>query len=376
VESKIEAIVVGCSASGAIAARDLAAGGVKTVVLEEHASQGKQGKCSGLVSKRGLKLLGVDSQALERCTVNEVRGALLHAKNGATLRVERRSSVACVLDRQLFDEALAAQAAGEGAKILLKHRVTAVKEGGDGVRVWCGAKRFESKFVLGADGAASPTAASPSLGFPKIPRFVLGYETEFDGARVDDPDFVQLFFDSRAFPGFFAWLIPSGKKSVRAGFATGGMSSFAYSKNAFHRLPAIEALARSPWAKRVREYTHVIPVAPRPKTQSGGGRGRVLLAGDAAGQVKATTGGGIVFGGLCAREAALCVKNALDSNELPDYERSWRKKYGATLALHSALRKALNAFGNRRFDFALRAARFAGAQRLFSEFGDMDFVLK
>jgi geranylgeranyl reductase family protein len=375
VNKQLDLIVIGCSATGALAARDAARLGLRAACLEEHARPGKGGACSGLVSRRGLTLLDADA-ALERdgVVLNEVRGAVLHVKNGASLTVARRASVACVLDRQKFDEALAKQASAAGAEIKLRHRVTAVQQTLRGVTVRCGAKRFESEFVIGADGATSLTAAA--LGFPKIPRFVLGYEAEFEGAKTDaeNEEFVELFFDSRAFPGFFAWLIPAGRKKVRAGFATRDFASFAYSKNAFFRLPPVEALVKNPRAKRAREYAHVIPVSVRSRTQSRDGR--VLLVGDAAGQVKATTGGGIVFGGLCARQAASSIKKALDSNSLPDYERSWRKKYGATLKLHSFTRRALNSLGDAGLNAFVGVGKHAGLEWFLREFGDMDFVFK
>ncbi len=367
----LDCIVVGCSAAGAVAARESAALGLRTLVLEEHSRPGKLGACSGLVSKRGLKLLDAAGGEFDGAVLNEVRGARLHAKNGAQLVVERRAPVACVLDRQRFDEALARQAKSAGAKILFKRRATAVKQNGEGVTVRCGKQRFDARFVIACDGAASRTAAS--LGFPKIPRFVLGYEAEFDGARVADADFVDLFFDARAFPSFFAWIIPAGARSVRVGFATADSKNFAYSKNSLYRLPSVQDAVKTPGAKRVREYAHVIPLRPRPRTQLG----RVLLAGDAAGQVKASTGGGIVFGGLCASQAALSVKAALDSNDsnsLPDYERSWRKKYGGTLALHKALRWKLDLFGDAGLNVLARFGKSAGLEWFLREFGDMDFV--
>ncbi len=364
-----ELIVIGCSAAGALAARDASRLGVRTLVLEEHSRSGKQGKCSGLVSRRGLRFLDAD---FEKTVLNEVRGARFHSKNNWVFSVERRSPVACVLDRQRFDEALARQAKAVGAEILLKRRVTAVTQNADGVAVHCGAKRFQASYLVAADGATSFTASA--LGFPKIPRFVLGYEAEFEGAKLETTDFVELFFDARVFPGFFAWLIPAGGRRVRAGFGTCDSKNFAYSKNAFHRLPAVEAVTRSRRAKRVREYAHVIPASVRPKTQSDGGR--VLLAGDSAGQTKATTGGGIVFGGLCAREAASSIKKSLDFGAPPDYERAWRRRYGGVLASHSLLRRSLDFLGDEGTSALIGLGRRAGLDWFLREFGDMDFVFK
>ncbi|MFH0973601.1 MAG: FAD-dependent monooxygenase, partial [Candidatus Micrarchaeota archaeon] len=160
---EFDLIVAGCSAAGAFAARDASRLGLKTLVLEEHARSGKQGKCSGLVSVSGLKLLGVAGTEFDSSVVNEVRGAVLHAKKdektgwkkSVEFVVERRNAVARVLDRQAFDEVLARQARTAGAKILLNHRVTTLKQNGEGVVVRCGSggSKIAAKFLIGADGA-------------------------------------------------------------------------------------------------------------------------------------------------------------------------------------------------------------------------------
>jgi flavin-dependent dehydrogenase len=78
-----------------------------------------------------------------------------------------------------------------------------------------------------------------------------------------------------------------------------------------------------------------IPVETRAKTAktvgSGMHRKNILLVGDAAGQVKSTTGGGVIFGGNCAALAGKYVTK-------PErYEEEWRAKYGADLTIHKFL---------------------------------------
>ena len=69
----------------------------------------------------------------------------------------------------------------------------------------------------------------------------------------------------------------------------------------------------------------------RPRTGRRIGKWNVLLAGDAAGQVKSTTGGGVVFGGNCA---ALAGRHATSPER---YELEWRLRYGLDLGLHKAV---------------------------------------
>jgi flavin-dependent dehydrogenase len=64
---------------------------------------------------------------------------------------------------------------------------------------------------------------------------------------------------------------------------------------------------------------------------------RLLVIGDAAGQVKPTTGGGIWFGYLGARIAAGVLGEALGSDnltagELSRYQKQWKAKMGKELS--------------------------------------------
>jgi flavin-dependent dehydrogenase len=64
---------------------------------------------------------------------------------------------------------------------------------------------------------------------------------------------------------------------------------------------------------------------------------RVLVIGDAAGQVKPTTGGGIYFGHLGARIAAKVLDEALSSDnltagQLSRYQKQWKATMGKELS--------------------------------------------
>jgi len=64
---------------------------------------------------------------------------------------------------------------------------------------------------------------------------------------------------------------------------------------------------------------------------------RLLVIGDAAGQVKPTTGGGICFGHIGARIAAGVLREALGSDnltagQLSRYQKQWKAKMGKELS--------------------------------------------
>ena len=102
-----------------------------------------------------------------------------------------------------------------------------------------------------------------------------------------------------------------------------------------------------------------IPQGMRKKTASDEG----LVVGDAAGQVKASSGGGVVFGGLSASLAYLAPK---------EYEVRWRKQFGADLRNHFFIRRYLNGLSDNAFDNLLRKGKEQGIERTISNFGEME----
>ena len=92
----------------------------------------------------------------------------------------------------------------------------------------------------------------------------------------------------------------------------------------------------------------------------------VLLAGDSAGQVKATTGGGVFFGAQCG---LLAGKNF---SEPEKYETEWRSKFGLDLALHHHFRTMLDLGGGEPSPLFLSMAKAVFFEDLLSERGKMD----
>ncbi|MBI5636033.1 geranylgeranyl reductase family protein [Candidatus Micrarchaeota archaeon] len=362
-KNDFDAIVVGASVVGSNAAYHLAKSGLDALVVEEHSMPGKFGKCSGLVSKKGLEQIGVDYSAAK---VNEVRGATFFCRSQ---EFSVRSSVvkAIVLNRQVYDEACALRAKDAGAKFSYSHPATSFSQG-DCVKMRVGESVLSAKALIGADGASSSVANA--FDFPKISknRVVLAYEAEFVDANPIDLSMVQLFFD-QSFAGFFGWSIPCGDSAVRIGFGTTDYQGLEAGKKKLFSIPLVGAQLEN--ASKCREFSHLIPLSYRKRTQ----KRNVMLCGDSAGQVKATTGGGIVFGSLCAIVAAEETAAFLREGKPIGYEGAWRRKFGRTLFAHKLLRGFCNSLGENSLSALMGVCRVFGAQKFFSSFGDMDFIL-
>ncbi len=337
-----EILIAGGSVTGGIAARESAKAGFKTTIIEEHGFVGKQGKCTGLVSTAGLKRIEVD---YDKIVMNEIYGAVIHSKH-FSFRVEKRTPIAVVLDRRKLDEEVIREGVESGAELKLKTRLEGIKK--NRVETNKGGLNFD--YLIGADGFSSTTASI--LNLPEIKRKVLCYEAEFEGKNEEK--LVDVYLDSEQFPGFFGWVVPAGVET-KTGFGTSEIKKISEIRKKFLQKSEIRK-----FKKLKRDFHAFIPIEERSVIQ----KSNVLLVGNAAGQVKSTTGGGVVFGGLGAMTAV---------KKLDDYEREWRKQ--KILEKHLLIRRIVDKLDNNLLDLAVFSAGL-GFNKILEIFGDMDFIFK
>jgi flavin-dependent dehydrogenase len=210
-----------------------------------------------------------------------------------------------VCDRTALDQTLASNAEHEGARMNYCERVNG---------------HYHSDSIIGADGPLSHVAFSH--GFPKIRKYAATLQAKIH-YPCGDAHAVQMFLSNDRFPGFFAWVIPHDEYMAEFGV---GVESPQRVQDAWRELLKLKGVSSAPRPKGA-----MIPLEVRSKTALCAGRRTVLLAGDAAGQVKSTTGGGVIFGGNCAALAGKYHSQPLR------YELEWRARYGADLAFHQLL---------------------------------------
>jgi len=299
-------VVVGAGPAGSRFARRAAERGHDVLVLE----QGEIGRplaCSGHVSLDVWEY--VPDGAREDLFQNAIRGARFHlgGPGSDAHRFHREEPISNAVDRVGLDRTLAAAAADAGADVRDGHTVTDVTPRRDGVVVTAsgpdGVETHEARLVAGADGPRSRVRAD--LGIPDPDEFlhgVLGFDPDPDhGAFVD----VHL-----TMPQFFAWRIPRGDAGVEYGLAVRPGDDAPTRFDAFLDEYGVEI---------ERRCSGAIPIGP-PKRVVGR---RGFLLGDAAGQTKPFTGGGILYGMRAADHAARAI-DPTDPATLGDYERAWR----------------------------------------------------
>ncbi len=349
-------IVVGAGIIGLVLARELARGGIPVTVYDSKAHVAdKTAKASGIFSKEGLAKIAIK---YDRAIVNELNGAVIFA-GGESMRVGAKTTKAYVLDRGIFAECCADEARAAGTDIVMGRRLTR----DDIVQL----AKDNDNVVVGADGVVSTVASA--IGFPPIKEYVLTYKAEYRDAAVPDLHKVGLFFSKKIARRFFGWTVPYSKSKLEVGIGISslsrGNSSAAF--NAFAKTPYMqEALGG---ASKVAGYASMIPLEWRRRTVMG----NVLLVGDAAGQVKATTGGGVVFGASCARIAADAIVAAFRKGRpLAAYEKAWRREHELDLRLHRIAHSYYSMLGDRGFSAMIKLSKVMGIDSFLGTYGDMD----
>ena len=248
-----------------------------------------------------------------------------------------------MMDRAAFDLAMARKAQDAGAQYIFNHTVHDINVTREGVEVHCGEEEREisAKAVVIASG--SGTRLTEKLGLGEITDFVGGAQVE---VATKERDEVEVYSGRDTAPGFFAWLVPTAAGNARVGLLS-RRTPDKYLKKLLERLATEGKIVPGEWTPSYG----AIPLRPLPRTYGA----RVLVVGDAAGQVKPTTGGGIYYGLLCADIAANVLGEALKQNDLSEkklsrYEREWKRKIGRELTVGYWARRLYERLSDRQVD--------------------------
>jgi len=117
-----------------------------------------------------------------------------------------------------------------------------------------------------------------------------------------------------------------------------------------------------------------IPLKPLARTCSE----RLVVVGDAAGQVKPTSGGGIYYGLLCADIAVNTLHQALEGDDLSakslaKYERGWRRRLGQELKIGYWARRLFERLGDRQIDRMFDIVKANGIDEALLKAKDLSF---
>lgn len=374
--SDSDTIIIGAGPCGSFAAFNLAKTGAGVTVYEEHPEIGVPSHCAGHFSIKGLRDLGLyplPSGILE----NTFSGALFFSPNGKQFEIRFASPVTCSVNRSLFDKHLAEMAQKAGAQYILGSRVKSlIVEDGftKGVSSEHNGKIQGSyaEIVIDAEGVSSRFLRQLGLPFLDSSMILNGVEIEVENLKDIVTDEVEVFLGESYAPGFYAWLIPRNDESAKVGLASRGGNPWEFLQTLIRKHPVVSGQLRN--ARILKKAYHPITLGgPVPKLFENG----FLVIGDAASQVKPTTGGGVILGMNCARIASKVAVEAFEKNDfsgqfLRRHQIRCDEFYGFDMKLMRGIRRTLNKLPDRRFDDLLGFCSRFSLDKMFQKMDDLD----
>jgi geranylgeranyl reductase family protein len=360
-----DAIIVGGGPAGLNAAKSLGDEGFDVLVLERKKAVGDHIICTGIISEEAFREFGLSRDSI-LVSVNKFRWI---SPYNSKIEYEHPHVFAHVVDREKFDRNLCHHAQKNGVEVRVGREVAgiSIRSGGVEVTVKAGKnsqEKYSSQFIIIATGISYNLQKNLGLGYPK--EFLNGVQAEL---HYGDLDCTQVFVGRDIAPGAFAWLVPVGAGMARLGLLTENDP-----KGCFDHLIGKLPRFRTSGFNRDRVQYKTIAQGLVSKTYGD----RVLTLGEAAGQVKTTTGGGIYFGLLCSRIAAEVLVNNLRKKQfaaatLSEYETRWKKAIRREILFGYFARKICSRFSDAEIEKMFYKAQTNGVIPLVRERGNFDW---
>jgi len=289
--------VVGAGPAGAAAARSAALAGARTVLLE-RAELPRYKRCGGGLiglSQQAIRDAGVDPAFLQRDDV----GRVTFTSSGRRRFTRQTAAFLPMVMRSELDAALVEQAVVAGTQLRTGITVGAYAEDDGIVTLGTSAGPIWARAVVGADGSQGRCAAYVGVQHEHVD---IGLEAELPTPVGSDWD-GHVLLDWGPVPGSYGWVFPKGDVLTVGviGDRDRGEAMRDYYRDFVTRLGLDLRTAVHDGGHLTRVRTPDSPLR----------RGRVLVAGDAAGLLEPWTREGISYalrsGAIAGRAAATDV---------------------------------------------------------------------
>ena len=354
--------IVGGNIAGAYLAYLLSSKNINVIVIEEHLETGKPMQCSGIISRKLLKLVEVEPQII----LNRIKKAILVSPSGKSIEMSGNEKPV-VIDRSAFDYSFYQKAKINGALFLFKEKFRSYKTSKNkifneyNIIIYTNKRKIYSKIIVGADGPLSKVAKQNNIRYNIIYGVQIRAKYEFQLDRV------KMYFNPK-WKELFGWIIPEGNGICRIGLGV--------YKNPRHNFDEFLKLIGLNKNNIISYNSGVIPYGYIRKLALDYG----LLLGDAGCMVKATTGGGVIMLLIASKIASESIEGAIKSNNYSKsyfkkrYEKVVKKKIGKELKIHYIIRKMLEKFSDEDYDQLFDVIeKNSKINEIINLYADMDF---
>jgi digeranylgeranylglycerophospholipid reductase len=331
-----DVIVVGAGPAGSVAARFAAEGGASVLLIEKRQEIGDPVRCAEGVGAIDLdKYLDIEP----RFVAAPIKGAIINIPGGDPIKMRSKDeskTYGYILERKIFDRALAERAARAGVDVYTKTTATGLimKDGrvaGVKVERLGVEKEIEANIVIGADGVESKVGRWAGIDTTLKPSDIeSGIQYLMTDIDIDEEN-VEIFMGHQNAPGGYVWIFPKGPGRANVGIGLLGSKI----KDGARPVDFLNAFVekRFPTGKIIEINYGGIPV-------SGGQidlyRAGLMLVGDAGHLSNPVTGGGIKnglwSGELAGLNAAQAVREGdFSEKSMKRYQKAWQDKGGKAM---------------------------------------------
>ena len=352
--------IVGGSIAGNYLSYLLSKTSIKIAVIEEHNQIGVPLQCAGIVSQKLSKLIELPPELI----LNRVKTAKIVAPSGKYIKlsgIERpyiidRVGLDCLFYEKIRYNNNIQYSLGEKFKnfkfIKYDHKKLVLIE--------TNKRNIRASILVGCDGPLSSVGKTLGVKNNNI------YATQIRiKGQFDENEAVMCF--SQRWRELFGWIVPEGNKIYRIGMAC--------SQNLIKNFRFFLKKIKLNINQLIDQQGGLIPYGIMNKLAFN----NILLLGDSACQVKATTGGGIINLLTAAKYAANCIKICFKGDNFSRkiikkyYECPCRLTIGKELKFHYLIRLILERLDKKDFIKLFAIIKINKIENLINIYGDMDF---
>ncbi len=352
--------VIGASIAGNYLAYLLSKSNMQITVIEEHKDVGLPFQCAGIISQKLSQLIELP----EEIVLNRVETAKIINPSGNFIKLSGNEQPYIIdriaLDRLYYDK----NKNNTNITYYLGERFRSfkygVEKGQKCVLIETSKRLIKTKMLIGCDGPLT------SVGKRLKVKNKLLYAAQIRIKGNFDENEAVMYFHP-LWKQLFGWIVPEGNNIYRIGIAS--------SKNVNECFHIYLKKLGININNKIDQQGGIIPYGIMNKSAFK----NVLLLGDAAGQVKATTGGGIVMLLTAAKHASNCVKLSFKQNNFSKrfikkhYEKPCLRTIGKELKLHYAIRLILERLTDKDFEVFFKIVKENKIEHIITLYGDMDF---
>ncbi len=206
-------IIIGAGPAGSAAAVAASEEGISVLMLEEHAEIGSPLACAEGLSRSTIKgYLDIKPEWISQ----KLSGSIVRDPGGKEFTIEY-PNVGWVLNRKVFDPAIAGLAESKGAVIKKSAKAVGIQNNEVIVSRNGKTRTYKFKYLIGADGVASNVGRWMGID-TRMSLSEIEICAEYLLSKINiKPEYAYLIFGSNYAPGGYAWIFPKSTTSANVG---------------------------------------------------------------------------------------------------------------------------------------------------------------